>query len=225
MGDGAETGNERRNVEITRKFWTALAVLVLAFAVAGCADGSGLDDEGGIGSGEDRLEEDGSRGGSEEVEIGGFSVQGPEDEEIEIPEAEADPGEVASYTESVRSILEDDPRGFSSLVEPDAGLEGDTVNLGLNAESVQDALETNQNASADLQDLETPGGLGDVHEGLVDSRERAIAAYDNINQAFVNDASADEVADAVEESLPEIEYSNAETYAILQELQRASSVR
>ncbi len=38
----------------------------------------------------------------------------------------------------------------------------------------------------------------------------------------MNDASADEVADAVGESLPEIEYSEAETRAILQELERAS---
>lgn len=50
-----------------------------------------------------------------------------------------------------------------------------------------------------------------------------MSAYDNINQTFVNDASADEVADTVEESLPEIEHSNAETRAILQELERAST--
>ena len=220
-------------MEITRKFWTALAVLVLALAVAGCSDGSGLDDEGGIGSDDDvasgsresRFEDRDRSRDFEETEIGGFSVRGPGDEEISIPEAEADPGEVAAYAESVRSVLEDTPRDFSSLVNPEAGVEGETANLGLNAESVEDALEANEDAFAELQNLDTPGGLGEIQDGLVDSRERAIGAYDNINQTFVNDASADEVADAVEESLPEIEYSNAETYAILQELERANSVR
>ena len=226
---GAETGNERRTMEITRKVGTVLAALVLALALAGCSDGSGLDDEGGIGRDEDfasdhresRFEDNGQRR-SGETEIGGFSVEGPGDEEISIPEAEADPGEVAAYTESVRSVLDDTPRDFSSLVDPEAGLEGDTTNLGLNAESVEDALEANQEAIEELQQLDTPSGLGEIQDELTDSRERAFSAYDNINQTFVNDASADEVADAVEESLPEIEYSNAETRAILQELQRAS---
>ena len=217
-------------METTRKLWTVLAVLVLALALAGCSDGSGLDDERGIGSDEDfgqgsresRFEDDGPRR-SGEMEIGGFSVEGPAGEEISIPEAEADPGEVAAYTESVRSVLDDTPREFSSLVDPEAGLEGQTVNLGLEAESVEDALEANQGAYEELQQLDTPSGLGDVQEQLVDSRARVVSAYDNINQTFVNDASADEVADAVEESLPEIEYSNAETRALLQELERASS--
>lgn len=216
----------------TRKIWAALAVLVLALALAGCSDGAGLDDEEGIGqdadrmashSGESRFEDDGPGRRSEEAAIGGYSVQGPQDEEISIPEAEGDPGEVAEYAESVRSILDDTGEGFSSLVDPEAGVEGQTANLGLDAEAVEEALEANEDAYQELQNLETPSGLGEVQDALVDSRERAISAYDNINQAFVNDASADEVADAVEESLPEIEYSNAETRAILQELQRASS--
>lgn len=203
---------------------------LLALALAGCSDGTGLDDEGGIGSdedvagprsGESRFEEDGSDR-SEEVALGGFSVQGPQDEEISLPEAEADPGEVAGYTESVRSVLDESEQDFSSLVDPEAGLEGQTANLGLDAEAVEDALEANEEAYQNLQNLETPRGLGEVQDGLLDSRERAISAYDDINRTFVNDASADEVADAVEESLPEIEYSNAETRAILQELERAS---
>lgn len=99
---------------------------LLALALAGCSDGTGLDDEGNIGSedgvvgadsGESRLEEDGSDG-SEEVTVGGFSVQGPEGEEISVPEAEADPGDVAGYTESVRSIIDDTTRDFSSFVDP-----------------------------------------------------------------------------------------------------------
>lgn len=217
-------------MEIKKKLWAVLAVLALSLALAGCSDGAGLDDEGGIGSDdglssgsrESHFEDNGSRS-SGETEIGGYSVEGPGDEEISIPEAEADPGEVAAYTESVRSILEDNPRGFSSLVDPEAGLQGETVNLGLGAESVEDALETNEEAYEDLQQLDTPSGLGEVQDSLMDSRERAISAYDNINQAFVNDGSADDVADAAEESLPEIEYSEAETGAILQELERASA--
>ncbi|MDP8952614.1 MAG: hypothetical protein M3N18_10330 [Actinomycetota bacterium] len=216
-------------METKKKLWAVLAVLALSLALAGCSDGAGLDDEGGIGADDDvasssresRFEEDGS-GGYRETKIGGFSVEGPGDEEISIPEAEADPGKVAAYTESVQSILEDDPRGFSSLVDPEAGLQGETVNLGLQAESVEEALEANEGAYEELQQLDTPSGLGEVQDGLVDSRERAISAYDNINQAFVKDASAGEVADAVEESLPEIEYSEAETRALLQELERAS---
>ena len=230
VGYGTETGNERRTMEITKKLGAILAVLALSSALAGCSDGAGLDDEGrfgdrGEGSREGRFEEGGGSRGSGETEIRGFSVEGPGGEEISIPEGEPDPGEAAAYTESVRSILDDDPRDLSSLVDPEAGLEGETVNLGLSAESVQDALDANQEAYEDLQELETPGGLGDVQDALLDSRETAISAYDNINQAFINDASADEIADAVEESLPEIEYSNAETSAILQELERASSVR
>ena len=229
MEDGAETGNERRTMDVTKKLWAVLAVLTLSLALAGCSDGSGLDDEGGIGSNdgsasgsrESRFEEDDSAG-SGEVEIGDFSVRGPGDEEISIPEAEADPGELAAYNESVRDTLEDVPRDLSALVDPEAGLEGETANLGLSAESVEDALEANQGALEELQQLDTPSGLGEIQDGLVDSRERAISAYDNVNQAFVNDANADDVADAVEESLPEIEYSNAETSAILQELERAN---
>ena len=215
-------------MEVRRKLWTVLGVLTMSLALAGCSDGAGLDDERGIGSRDDvgsgfresRFEE-GRSDGSGEVEIGGFSVPGPQDEEISIPEAEADPGEVAAYAESVGSILEDEPRAFSPLVDPEAGLEGETVNLGLNAEAVEDALETNEEAYEELQQLDTPSGLGDVQDGLLDSRERAIAAYDNINQACVNDASADVVAVAVEESLPEIEYSNAESSAIYYTLGRS----
>ena len=218
-------------MEITKKLWTISAVLALSLALVGCSDGAGLDDEGGIGSdedvvassaGESRFEEDGSDG-SEEVIIGGFSVRGPEDEEIDLPEAEVNPDDVEVYVDSVRPILDEGTRDFSSLVDPEAGVEGQTANLGLDAESVEEALEANEEAFEDLQNLETPSGLGDVQDQLVDSRERAIAAYDNINQPFVNDASADEVADAVEESLPEIKYSNAETRAILHELERASA--
>ncbi|QIN77608.1 hypothetical protein GBA65_02775 [Rubrobacter marinus] len=226
-------------MEIVKKFRAVLGVLVLALALAGCSDGTGLDDEGGIGvdadaassdRGESRFEEDGRREydgprGSMETEIGGYSVQGPEDEEISIPEGEADPGEVAEYAESVRATLEDGTRDLPSLVDPEAGLEGQTVNLGLDAEAVEEALEANEAAFEDLQQLDTPRGLGDVQDGLVDSRETAISAYNNINQAFVNDASADEVADAVEESLPELSYANAETRAILQELERAGNTR
>ncbi len=218
-------------MEIIKRFRVVLGVLVLALALAGCSDGAGLDDEGGIGSDdvgpsdrESRFEEDGPRG-SAETQIGGFSVQGPDDQEISIPEAEADPGEVAAYAESVQETLEDGTRDFPDLVDPEAGLEGQTVNLALDAEATEEALEANEEAFEDLQQLDTPRGLGDVQDQLVDSRETAISAYGNINQAFVNDASADEVADAVEESLPEISYSNAETRAILQELERASSTR
>ena len=202
----------------------------LALALAGCSDGRGLDDNGGIGVnadrasglGEGRFEEDSPRR-SDETQIGGFSVRGPEDEEISIPEAEAHPGEVVAYTESVQDTLEGSTRDLSSLVTPEAGLQGETVNLGLQADSIQEALQANEDALDELQQLDTPSGLGDVQDQLVNSRERAIAAYENINQAFVNDASADDVADAVEESLPEIEYSDAETRAILQELDRASN--
>ena len=228
--DVVETGNERRKMEATKKLGTVLVVLALSLALAGCSDGTGLDDERGIGadeiasgSGESRFEEGGSSD-SEEVQIGGFSIEGPNDEELSIPEAEATPRDVAAYASSAGSILDDSVRDFSSLVDPEAGLQGDTANLGLNAESVEDALETNEEALEELQNLETPGDLGDVHEGFVDSRERTVLAYDNINQTFVNDAGADEVADAVKENLPEIEYSNAETRAILQELERAESI-
>jgi hypothetical protein len=226
-------GNREKRTNMKDKTRIAMLCLagLLALALAGCSDGTGLDDEGNIGSedgvvgadsGESRLEEDGSDG-SEEVTVGGFSVQGPEGEEISVPEAEADPGDVAGYTESVRSIIDDTTRDFSSFVDPEAGLEGQTANLGLDAESVEEALEANEEAYQELRNLETPSGLGEVQDGLEDSRERALSAYDNINQTFVNDASADEVADTVEESLPEIEHSNAETRAILQELERAST--
>lgn len=225
-------------MEITKKLGVVLGVLVLALALVGCSDGAGLDDEGGVGndravrdSGESRFEDEGrdrsEDGGrdryEEEVTVGGFDIEGPGDEEISIPEAEADPAEVERYVESVRPALDEGTRDFASLVDSEAGLEGETVNLGLSAESVEDALEANEEAFTELQNLETPSGLGEVQDALVDSRERAISAYDNINQTFVNDADAGAVADAVEESLPEIEYANAEARAILQELERAAA--
>ena len=227
-------------MKTTRKFWAVLAVLVLAFALAGCSDGTGLDDEQGIGS-EDALasgfdegrddggRDDGSRleeGGSDdrgEVRIGGFTVQGPDDEEISIPEAELDAEDVEEYTGFVGPTLDESTRDFSSLVDTEAGLQGETTNLSLSAESVEEALETNQGALEELQNLDMAGGVGDIHDGLVDSRQRAVSAYNDINQAFINDESSDEVAEAVEENLPEIEYANAETRAILQELERAGS--
>ncbi|CAA9489269.1 MAG: hypothetical protein AVDCRST_MAG25-3268 [uncultured Rubrobacteraceae bacterium] len=236
---GAKTGNERRLMK-TRKFWAVLAVLVLAFALAGCSDGTGIDDEQGIGSedalasgldegsdgggrdGESRLEE-GGPDDSGEVRIGGFTVQGPDDEEISIPEAELDAEDVEEYAGLVGPTLDESTQDFSSLVDTEAGLQGETTNLSLSAESVEEALETNQGALEELQNLDMAGGVGDIHDGLVDSRQRAVSAYNDINQAFVNDESSDEVAEAVEENLPEIEYANAETRAILQELERAGS--
>ncbi len=227
-------------MQTTRKFWAALAVFVLAFALAGCSDGNGLDDERGIGS-EDALAASGSdegrseRGDLEEghredggqsdgeTRVGGFSVRGPDDEEIIIPEAEVDSENVEEYIGFVRPTLDESTRDFSSLVNSEAGLQGDTTNLSLSAESVEEALETNQEAYEELRNLDMGGAVGDIHDRLVDSRERAVSAYSEINQAFVNDESSDEVAETVEENLPEIEYSNAETRAILQELERAGS--
>ena len=222
-------------MDITRKFWAVLAVFVLAFALAGCSDGSGLDDEQGIGS-EDALVASGSnedrsdeghleegRRDDGETRVGGFSVRGPDDEEITIPEAEVDSEDVEEYIGFVRPTLDESTRDFSSLVDPEAGLQGATTSLSLSAEAVEEALEANEEAYEEMQDLDIPGDLGSIHDGLEDSRERSVSAYNNINQAFVNDESSDEVADAIEESLPEIEHSNAETRAILQELERASS--
>ena len=50
-----------------------------------------------------------------------------------------EPEEVERYIEEVRPILEEGTRDFASLVDPDGGLEGETANLGLSAEAVEEA--------------------------------------------------------------------------------------
>lgn len=231
VGDGAQTGNERRNMGTTRKIWAALAVLVLAFALAGCSDGGGLDDERGIGSderrdgerGDEGRVEEGRRGDDGETRVGGFSVRGPDGEEITIPEAEVDQEDVEEYIGFVSPTLDESTRDFSSLVDSGASLQGSTASLSVSAESVEEALKANEESFESMQDMDIPGDLGDIHDELVDSRERAISAYNGINQAFVNDGDSGDVSDAIEDSLPEIEHSTFETRAILQELERAGS--
>lgn len=199
---------------------TVAALLVLV--LAGCADGNGLDDEQGVRVENEGVESEQPAGDSEEVVVGGFTIEGPNGREISIPEATVERRAVEGYVGEVRPIIEDTARDLSGVINPTAELEDRTLTLSIEVESIERAQAAAREGLDELRQIEPPEDLEPVHERLVNAYETALPAYDDIIAAFESDDVATLTA-AVQENLPEIEQLVAQARTILQELERAES--
>ncbi len=206
----------------TRKVWAPIVAGLLALALAGCGDGSGLDDEGGIGRDEGVGSGERGAGEAEEVVVGGFTIEGPDGREISVPEATVERRAVEEYVDEVRPIIEDTARDLSGVIRPEAKLEDRTLTLSIEVESIQQAQAAAREGLEELRQIDPPEDLAPVHEQLVSAYEAALPAYDDIIAAFEGDDVGTLTA-AVRENLPEIEHLVAQARTILQELERAES--
>jgi hypothetical protein len=214
-------------MKIVPRIVTLLIAGFLALALVGCGDGSGLDDEEGLGSNNDAgpeaaSEERPGAGDSEEVVVGGFTIEGPNGREISIPEATVERRAVEGHVGEVRPIIEDTARDLSGVINPTAELEDRTLTLSIEVESIERAQEAAQEGLEKLRQIDPPEDLAPVHEQLVSAYETALPAYNDIIAAFESDDVGTLTA-AVQENLPEIEQLVAQARTILQELERAES--
>ncbi len=168
----------------------------------------------------DRQSEETASG--EEVVVGGFKVEGPEGQEIEVPEARVDREAAEEYLGEVRPVIEDTAQDISRVVEPEARLENQTLTLSIEVQSVEEAQQAAQQGLDQLREIEPPEDLQPVHERLVEAYERALPAYNNIVEAFRGE-DVSVLTEAVQDSLPDIEQATAQARSILQELQRVES--
>lgn len=210
-----------------RKLGVVISLLALVLALAGCAQG--IDDEEGLGSeraeygsGESGERAAGDTGEEEIVVVGGFTVEGPDGREISIPEATVNREAVEQYVGEVRPIVEDTARDVSTVIQPEAELQDQTLILSIEVESIEEAQDAAQEGLAELREIQPPDDLETVHEQLLDAYETALPAYQDIVGAFESD-DLNTLTVAIQESLPEIEQLVAEARSILQELERAES--
>lgn len=194
-----------------KKITTLLTAGLLILALAGC--GAANEEQGSEPEGDASAE-------SNEVAIGGFSIEGPAGREISVPETTVERDDLESYVPSVQPIIENTALDLSRFVEPSVELQDQMLTVSVGVESLEEARATVQSGLEDLQEIEPPESLEPVHQLLIASYVQALAAYDNIIQAFES-GDVDALADAVQDNLPEIEQFNAETRAITQELERA----
>ena len=196
----------------------ALVVIIsLELALAGCGGGG----EEAKREGADAPANDGTQA-AEEVVVGGFTVEGPNGQEIAIPETTVDQAAAEDYAERVRPIVEETAGGLSRTINPSVGLENQTLTFSIEVEAVEQARVAAQEGLEDLRQIQPPEGLEPIHERLMNAYEQALPAYENIIEAFGSD-DADTLTAAVRESLPEIERLVIEARTILRDLERATS--
>ncbi len=194
-----------------KKITTLLTAGLLVLTLAGC--GAANEEQGSEPEGDASAE-------SNEVALGGFSIEGPAGREISIPATTVERDDLESYVPSVRPVVENTALDVSRFVDPSVELQDQTLTVSVGVESLEEARATVQSGLEDLQEIEPPESLEPVHELLVASYVQALAAYGDIIQAFES-GDIDVLAEAVQDNLPEIEQFNAETRAIAQELERA----
>lgn len=185
--------------------------------LVGCAQGEQAQENRANSNGQSEENTSG-----EEVVVGGFQVEGPEGQEIEVPEARVDREAAEEYLGEVRPVIEGTAQDISGVVEPQARLEDQTLTLSVEVQSVEEAQQAAENGLEQLRDIRPPEDMEPIHEQLVEAYERALPAYNNIIESFRGDDVSD-LTEAVQESLPEIERATAQARSILQELQRAES--
>lgn len=212
-----------------KKTLMTLAITLLALALAACGQeeqtsGSRAEGENG-GAGGAGGTQPGEQPPATEglIVVGGFTVEGPNGAEIVVPETTVSREAVEDYAVQVRPIIEDTARDLSNVIDPEARLEDQTLILSVEVESIEQAREAAEEGLDRLREVE-PGEeeLEPVHEQLVTAYEEALPAYENVIEAF-DSGDVDVLANAVQESLPEVEQYVAEARTIVQELQRAQS--
>jgi hypothetical protein len=228
---------------------TSVAALLLMLVFAGCG-GGGQDEtasSGGAGnSGADEVsvnegefndeetageipekqpvKQDGAAPAEGEAqEVGGFVVEGADGVElVRVPEVSVDQESAQRYLEEVRPILNESARDVSGAFTPRARLEDGQIRLEVQEDPVREAREAAQSGLERLQGIEVPEGLEPIQEQLVGSYERALGAYDNINDAFAS-GDVGRLDAAVRENLPRIEQLNDVGNSVVQDLERAAN--
>ncbi|MDQ4000051.1 MAG: hypothetical protein M3283_03380 [Actinomycetota bacterium] len=204
--------------KITMLIAAGAFILVLANCTGG-GEEQGSESEDGAASAEEQTS---AEVANNEVVVGGFAIEGPNGE-ISVPETTLEREAVEDYVQSVRPVTEDTARDLSQFIDPSVELQDGTLTLSVEQESIEEARVAAEDGLESLRQVEPPEGLEPVHETLIATYVQALAAYDNVIQAF-DSGDVDALADAVQENLPEIEQLNAEARAILQELERAETV-
>ncbi len=199
-----------------KKAATLIAMILLALVPTSCGGG---EEQGS----EPENEGASAQLASNEVVVGGFDIESPTGGGISVPEAIVKREDVENYAQSVRPIIEDTTPDLSQVINPSVELQNQTLTLSIEVESIEQARASVEDGLEALRQIEAPEGLEPVHELLVAAYIQALAAYDNIVEAF-GSGDADELAEAARENLPEIGQFIAETRAILQELERAETV-
>jgi hypothetical protein len=197
----------------------ALIVLIplVALALAGCSGGG----EEAEREGADAPANDAAQA-AEEVVVGGFTVEGPNGQEIAVPETTVDQAAAEDYAESLRPIVEETAGGLSQAINPSAELENQTLSLSIEVEAAEQARAAAQEGLEDLRQIQPPEELEPIHERLVNAYEQALPTYENIIWAFGSE-DADTLTAAAREGLPEIERLIVEARTILRDLERAAS--
>ncbi len=116
--------------------------------------------------------------------VGGFTVEGPDGQEITVPEATVDQAAAEDYAESVRPIVEETAGGLSRAINPSAGLENQTLTLSIEIEAAEQARAAVQKGLEDLRQIQPSEEIEPIHERLMNAYEQAVPAYENIIQAF-----------------------------------------
>lgn len=159
-----------------------------------------------------------------EVVVGGFSVETPEGEEVNVPQVSVEQEQVQQYREQVQPIVEDTVRDVSGLVQPEVRLEDGNLSLDVKVASLEEARTSVEDGLDRLRELQPPEELEPINERLIEAYEQALPAYDDIIEA-AGSRDPDRISSAVRENLPRIERFNDETQAILQDLERAAEER
>ncbi len=157
----------------------------------------------------------------EVVSVGGFSVEHPDGGETTVPQVTVEREEVQRYQEQVRPVIEDTVRDVSDLVQADVGLENGNLSFDVEVASLEDARASVRDGLERLREIEPPEDLVPIHQRLIETYEEALPAYDEIIEA-AESGDPQRMSAAVSENLPRIESFNAETRAILQDLQQAA---
>ncbi len=205
-----------------KKIRMLIAIGIVGLALGGCGGGGeqGSEPENGGSLPEEQASSQEIE--SNEVIMGGFTVEGPTGE-IYVPTTIVEREAVENYVQSVRPIVEDTSRDLSEFVDPSVELQDRTLTLSVQAESIEEARAAAEDGLEALRLVVPPEGMEPIHEALVAAYVQGLAAYDNVIQAF-DSGDVGTLANAVQENLPEIDQLNAGTRAILQELERVESV-
>ncbi len=223
-----------------RRSLTVAAMLVVALAmfVAGCGgetsesqpattdSGSAAGGDTSTGSASGRQggqTEAGSAGGGsgEQVSVGGYTVGGGGLPETSIPEVMVDQAEAQRYLNQVRPIVQNTARDVTDTLDAEPRLENGNLTLNLDLDAVEDARNSARQGLQELQDVQTPEGLGPINQQLTSAYEDVIPAYNDILEA-ARGGDAEQTISAIQDNLPRVEVFGEEVNSITQDLDQAT---